>query len=380
MSTPQEVGRWQDYVLERGAKLAAFLQEHLSGEMRDVLFVLGRGFDPRMCVGLDVLLRADGEGRRDVLALALDEGTPLPADQIARADANWIRTEDLVADRGTLTMRAVHMLSKEEGRRIGPHEAANAIHDADSLAPYTDIIVDISALPRSIYFPLLTKILHLLDTPETSRGARPRNLFVFAAENPTLDARIRDVGVDEKADYLYPFRRGIDREATAEIPKIWVPLLGEGQGVQLERIHTLVDPAEIAPVLPSPSRNPRRGDDMVLEYHELLFDRLRVEPRNIIYASEHNPFDVYRQIRKTILSYARVLEPLGGCKAVLSSLSTKLMSVGAFLVAYEFRDAELAVGVAHVESLGYELLGDPSTLVGSSELFGLWLAGECYEP
>jgi len=132
----------------------------------------------------------------------------------------------------------------------------------------------------------------------------------------------------------------------------------------------------------SPALNPRRGDNLVLEYRDLLFDRLRIEPRNIIYASEWNPFEVYRQIRRTILHYREVLGPLGGCRTVLSALSTKLLSVGALLVAYELKQVKVDVGIAHVGSQGYIMDDDlgaqgPQT---HSELFGLWLAGECYAP
>jgi len=36
-------------------------------------------------------------------------------------------------------------------------------------------------------------------------------------------------------------------------------------------------PDEICPVLPFPALNPRRGDNLVLEYRDLLFDRLRID-------------------------------------------------------------------------------------------------------
>jgi len=145
-------------------------------------------------------------------------------------------------------------------------------------------------------------------------------------------------------------------------------------------------PDEICPVLPFPSLDPRRSDNLVLEYRDLLFDRLRIEPRNFIYVSERNPFDVYRQIQRTIHHYREVhrevLGPLGGCKTVLSALSTKLLSVGALLVAYELKQAKVDVGIAYVGSQGYIMddgSGSPRQQI-QSELFGLWLTGECYEP
>jgi hypothetical protein len=141
-------------------------------------------------------------------------------------------------------------------------------------------------------------------------------------------------------------------------------------------------PDEISPVLPSPSVNARRSDNLLLEYRDLLFDRLRVEPRNFIYACERNPFEVYRQIRKAVLHYRDALRPLGDCKVVLSALSTKLLSVGALLVAYELKQARYDIGISDVECQGYTIEGASQSTQPAiqSELFGLWLWGECYEP
>ncbi len=51
------------------------------------------------------------------------------------------------------------------------------------------------------------------------------------------------------------------------------------------------------------------------------------------------------------------------------------MSLGALLAAYELKQSGQGIAVAHVDSQGYTL--DNSKM--DSEVFGLWLAGECYE-
>jgi hypothetical protein len=232
-------------------------------------------------------------------------------------------------------------------------------------------------LPRSIFYPLLAKLLYL---QETDSRAGQLNLFLLVAENPQLDGQIIEEGVDEAADYVHLFRSGADRMSSTGEPKVWIPILGEGQRIQLERLYELVAPQEICPVLPSPALNPRRGDDLIIEYRELLFDRLRVEPRNILFASERNPFEVYRQVRQTILHYQRTLSPLGGCQPIVSSVSTKLLSTGALLAAYELKRSKLAVGIAHIESHGYRIDDQQEIMrtAADSTLFGLWLSGECY--
>lgn len=278
----------------------------------------------------------------------------------------------------TLETRQVQMFAVD-GRRIGSRSAANIFRTSEELSGFSDVILDVSSLPRSIFYPLLAKLLHLQEGIADA-GRRP-NLFAFGSENPALDARIVDEGVDEAADYVHLFRSGSERMSAAGEPTVWIPILGEGQAVQLERLYELVNPNEICPLLPSPSLNPRRGDELVVEYRELLFARLRVEPRNILYASERNPFEVYRQIRRTILHYQRALRPLGGCQPVVSSVSTKLLSIGGLLAAYELKQAKVHVGIAHIESQGYRIDDEATarSLASQSTLFGLWLAGESYD-
>jgi hypothetical protein len=367
--------------MESGPRLETFWQTHLRAA-RDALFVLGKGFDPRMCLSLRSLLNAGGTGKRDVIAVEFDEGDSSPSKEYQPlVQENWTVLQRLVAGKGSLSTRPLKMWS-DDGRRIGSRSAAGLFGSRRDFNGYTDIVLDISALPRGIYFPLIAKILYLLDEGAADGGGKKPNLHVVVAEDPMLDRRIQDEGVDDTATYVHPFGGGLEMEATADHPKVWIPVLGERQTTQLGRIYDLVMPDEIAPLLPSPSVNPRRSDDLLLEYRELLFDRFRVEPSNFIFASERNPFEVYRQIRRAVLHYRYALEPLGGCKAVLSALSTKLLSVGALLVAYELKRAKVDVGVAHVECQGYtmEVATEGDGTKTQSELFGLWLWGECYEP
>jgi hypothetical protein len=106
------------------------------------------------------------------------------------------------------------------------------------------------------------------------------------------------------------------------------------------------------------------------------FDQWGVEPRNIIYASEQNPFETYRQIYQAVCDYNKVLSPLGGCKTVVSAMSSKLLSIGALLAAYEL-GVKMSVGIANIEAQGYNM---DDNVTNEEELFTLWLAGDCYDP
>jgi hypothetical protein len=188
--------------------------------------------------------------------------------------------------------------------------------------------------------------------------------------------QIREEGVDEIGSFLHPFEGAFMREAKGSQPAIWIPVLGEGRLAHLNSIYEAIKANEVCPVLPSPARNPRRGDNIIGEYRAFLFDSLGVEPREVMYASEFNPIDVYRQVRRATIHYHEVLKLVGGCRVALSAQCSKLMSLGVLLVAYELKSSDIKPGIVHAECETYVL---PEGMEPKIEMVGLWLAGECYQ-
>jgi hypothetical protein len=348
--------------------------------------VVGCGFDPRMCSSFESIVNAGGHGRRDCTLIEFDEGPDSPSTQYASLVSNNLKNlENLLKGVGKLFHKKVSMWSGygSSKHRISSRSAAKVFSTLSDFNDYTDIVIDISAIPRGIYFSLIGKIFYLLDhAKENNTRKLIPNVHIVVCENATLDKKIHEVGIDDTASYIHGFCGNFEMEATAGIPTVWIPILGEGQSVQLERIYNLVNPDEISPVLPSISLNPRRGDELLIEYRELLFDRWRIEPKNIIYASEQNPFETYRQIHRAACHYNQALEPLGGCKTVVSAVSSKLLSIGALLATYELKVTGLNVGLANIETQGYNINGNEfleKEVNKDGELFTLWLIGECYE-
>ena len=240
--------RWEYYVLLDQDRLPEFWVEHLRRPRRSVLVILGRGFDPRMKLGLNMLLEAGGAGPRDVLGLDFREGRQSPSlDHHELVTRNWAAVEALVGNRGTVTLQPLEFWSAED-RRISSQSARDLFDSEKPLAAYTDVVVDVSAMPRSVYFPLIARILYLLDH-RPSRQTSPINLHVLVAEDPGYDASIRKEGIDEKAEFLASFGGGFDEEGTPT-PKVWIPMLGEGKRTQFDRIQDRVKPDEICPVPP----------------------------------------------------------------------------------------------------------------------------------
>lgn len=367
--------RWNSYHLSRGDEVALFFQRHFAAGERNVLILTAQSFDPRIMLVPEVICNAGGTGRRDALVLTYKNGATATAEHdelVAAAQSNLTSLATLVEKGGTLRAREVQLYSAD-GRRIASQRASDAISDLSDLSPYTDIALDVSGMPRSIFFPLIARVLFLLDKERAQSGPM-RNLFILVAEDPDLDASITPTGMEEFADFIHSFHGSFDKESDAKLPALWIPVLGEGRLAHLQRIYDLVKPDDICPILPSPSKNPRRADHLVLEYREFFFGEHGLDPRSLEHASETNPFDVYRRLRSAVQHYENTFETLNGCRIAFSALSSKLMSLGVILAAYEAKQSNSRVGIAHVDSHGYRM----GAVVRNSELYSLWITGECY--
>ena len=164
-------------------------------------------------------------------------------------------------------------------------------------------------------------------------------------------------------------------------PIVWFPVLAEDVFEQLTRIADRTTPDEICPVLPAQSANPRRGDNIIENLGELLFDRFDIDNLDILRATESNPFQLYRSLMATMARYEDSLRLFGGARFVLSPLSSKGLSIGCLLAAFEKRALgdrnHVRVGLAHVESKRYDATKLPEN--PRYELISAWLTGECYQ-
>ena len=369
--------RWETYFRQYGVDLEHFLARSLNSKDRKIRFIVGSGFDPRMLSGLRLIKEHCPAAILEIDLLCIEEGQKSPSHNYQTLSQTNIAAFDELAADCAVSKRTITMYSPEN-RRITARSAEGLYKRPAEFADVTDIVVDVSALPRSVFLPVIAKLLYICDHSDSAG----KNLLVLANENAQLDSVIIEEGIDEEADYVHPFRGDAEREAAASKPRVWFPLLGENQGVQLKRVYELVKPEETCPLLPAPSSDPRRGDNLVLEHRNFLFEELRVDPRNFLYAAESNPFEVYRQLMKAIHHYGDTLSPLGGANAILSVLSSKLISVGAILAAYELKMQKSRIAIAHIEAHGYKISVpevELAEIATRGVMHGMWLTGECYE-
>lgn len=377
--------RWNPYVLFKGEKVFDFWSTYYKDDSKNILYILGKGFDVRMNIGIKKLIEISPNVKVHCLLVEFDEGKGSPSlkyKDLVEQNESELRN---VLKGLSISVKKIKLWSTagKKKKRVGDREAANSIiTEACDINAYTDIIVDISSLPRGVYFSLIGKILTLIDNSNEINI----NLFVLAAENAAIDELIKDRTPDEDLGYLYGYSGQLELASEIDKPTVWFPILGEDKEQHIRKAFDHVKQSrssllEICPILPFPSTVPRRSDQLIINYHSLLFDELAIEPQNLLYVPEQNPFEAYRSIVNAIRNYNDSLRPLNGCKAVVSTFSSKLLSIGALLVSYELKgQEEVGVGVLNVDSKGYEIddVEQVKKLKDDSELFVTWLAGSPY--
>ena len=233
-------------------------------------------------------------------------------------------------------------------------------------------------MPRMVALTAIAQLTALLDAMAKQERTHV-NLHVTTAESIVSDRRASTGSLSDVVTYIVGFSGNLNAGSDEYLPRVWFPVLGENQIDRLRLIREELRPDEICPIIPFPSRDPRRGDEIVASYHQILFDDFQVEPRNILHACEFNPFEAYKQVFGAIARYRFALRQLDGCKAYVSPLSSKLLSVGALLACYDHKSASqndrpLIVGMPCVEAVSYGDVDQSSE--DFRELYSMWIRGE----
>lgn len=351
--------RWDPCIAHRGADVDAFVTDYFAVAKRRTLFVAGAGFDPRSTAVATRLAVAGASVR----ALLFQENRPNPPQwQVDRASANTRALLVAMANREVVPVE----IFGADGAVIGGRNVISILSQQE-FDDITDVVVDISALSVGTSFPA---IRYFVERIERQKG--PANLHVFVAHDPTLDADIQSVPSDAPG-YIHGFKGGSTLDGSVSAAKLWLPQLATGRRGALGRLHDFVAPHDTCPILPFPAKNPRLGDELAEEYLTELENSWSVDTRNIVYADESDPLDLYRTILRLDDLRKPVFAETGGSLLVLSPLGSKIMALGALLAALE-RD----LPVAHVEAIGYDLAPSVPAEIGSPSLVHIWLEGDAY--
>lgn len=355
---PQE-RRWDPCVAHRGPEVHGFIADYFARPDRRVLLVAGAGFDPRSTA---VAARLAAAGA-PVRALFIQENRPNPAQQLVeRAGANTGALLAAVPDREVV---AVDIFGSD-GAVTGGRNVI-AVLGRQDFQGVTDVVIDISALSVGTSFPT---IRYFVERAERRRS--PANIHIFVAHDPKLDADIRSIPSDAPG-HVHGFKGGSTLDGSAAAAKLWLPQLAAGRKGALGRLYDFVAPHDTCPILPFPASDPRLGDALAEEYMVELESTWAVDTRNIVYADESDPLDLYRTILRLDDLRKPVFAGAGGSLLVLSPLGSKVMALGALMAALE-RD----LPVAHLEPIGYDLAAATPDGIAAPSLVHIWLEGEVY--
>lgn len=369
--------RWDPYLLAQDREFDDFWRDHIATRKRQLLLILGRGFDIR---ALEAARRLKAVGAHiNAWLLAFNNSLDTGESREALARQNHEALAKILGD------DAIKLIPITTGGLSGSVDTSRStlreISKVGAPLNYDDIIVDISAMPRMVAMTIVAKLLTDLDKAKQANN-RNVNLHVTTAESVQADLGVTRGSLRDSVSMVSGFSGQLNAQGTVTWPRVWFPVLGEGQRERLELIRDHINPDEICPVLPFPSRDPRRGDEIVAEHRTTLFDDFNVEPGNFLLACEHNPFEAYKQLFTTMDRYRLALNELGGCKAFVSPVSSKLLSVAVLLACYDHRFGDvpgqrLDVGIPYVETADY---GEPNQ-GGSTkfEQYSMWIRGEWEE-
>jgi hypothetical protein len=117
------------------------------------------------------------------------------------------------------------------------------------------------------------------------------------------------------------------------------------------------------------------ADELIEEYSSEFESTWGVDTRNLIYADEKKPLDLYRTLLRIDDARRPVFAGTGGSLIILSPVGSKVLAIGALMAALD-RDFP----IAHVESIAYSV--DFKTIdadrLQSGEVVHVWLYGDAY--
>lgn len=364
--------RWLNALHVKPDDFSQFWENQIKNRKK-ILIILGLGWDPRLTAFTRSIKKNRGEGITELHLIAYKPWKNFSSPYKIFIDKNKEELNSIIENWASI--KEIQIITRKAGNMyVGDEEIADYYTKFD-ISKYDEIIVDISSLTKSLYFTLL-----LILNKKCNDEDRLINLHVVACQYVELDIQILETADDTR--YLKGFKKGLKKLSERKIPIIWAPLLAKNYSSCLKKLHEEICPNDIYPVFPFPSRNSREDDDLLIEYQEIFENEWGLNPLNLIYASEDDPLDVYRSLHKLYIQQEDTLKPMGGVFLVVSALSSKISSIGAFMAAAD----EERVAVAHSigrhdppQSMSLDFWGTKNVSNFIRNLHSIWLSGEPYE-
>ncbi len=328
---------WNNCIAHFDEEACRFIETYFAKENRRCLLVAAAGFDPRSLHVTQMLSKV--LGTRLYALFIREERSGADQDLISTANLNEASLRQLVPHSN------VHSIDifGEDGAAVGGTRIATLLNGFPIDENVTDVVLDMSALSIGIGFPA-AKIL-LADCEEHKKRA----FHVIITSDPELDDDIVSEPAD-RAISIKGFSGAGHLSQVTEEARIWVPQLARGRKGALTDIGLSVGECyKICPVLPFPAQDPRRADNLIMEFESELTNEWQVDPRDMVYVSEHNPLDSYRTLSTLSERYDRTVRGTFSPHMILSPIGSKVMAAGALMAAIEYD-----LTVKYLETVRYD--------------------------
>jgi len=293
----------------------------------------------------------------EITALLFEEVRPRPPSELTiKAERNLADIRSLVSD---VEVLCVDIFSDDLNTVVGGRAAVNALAARD-LSGFTDVVMDFSAISTGVSFPATKFLFEMCE-----RSAGRASLHLMVAASPSHDNSITALAGDVVTS-VHGFRGDVGVSGR-QPAKLWLPQLKVGQEMTLARLFENIAPDDTCPILPFPANNARIGDELLEAYSESLRD-WDVDPRDVIYASEGDPLDVYRTIMRLNAQRNEVFT-LEGSLVILSPVGSKVVAIGSLMAALE---GDLAI--RYLEAENFVVISHSSSPVKTS-IVHVWLVG-----
>jgi hypothetical protein len=300
-----------------------------------------------------------------VTGLFLREDRPAPRPELLEsANQNDSRLRELMPGS---TVERFDVFDAVDTAPVGGRRVIGVLRRALQTAGFTDLVIDCSALSVGVSFSVTRYCF------EAAR-AQSLNLHILVVDHPETDGAIQATHCGQPSS-PHGFQGEWRLEECSRAAKLWMPQLGRGKRSVLELVHQFVAPHAVCPILPFPATEPRSPDRLIEEYGDLFESAWEVDARDLIYAHEKSPVDLYRTILRIADARHGVFSGTGGSQVILSPVGSKALALGMLMASLERNFA-----VVLVESLAY----NPAPVVlaaraaPSGELVHIWLHGEAY--
>ena len=335
---------WANCILHRDAAVKRFIDDYFSNTDRRVLLLAAAGFDPRANHVTRQLSATLGDR---LSAIFIREERPNPFDDlIKRAEVNEAVLRELVPNSEVIRIEVF----ADDGAPVGGHRVSREFAHRPLPEDVTDVVLDFSALSIGIAFPIARLLL------ESCESDNNRSFHLMISSNPELDDQILSDPSDRSSPVRGFFPEISDEDYADAI--IWVPQLAQGRLGTLTKISAgLGDFYKVCPLLPFPAKDPRRSDNLVTEYQPALVDDWKVDPRDLVHASEWNPLDCYRRLTRLKYRFDRTMVGTYVPRMILSPIGSKVLAAGLLMAAIDHN-----MSVQYVETDSYKI--DDTTPTG----------------